>query len=195
MGAFSEAGTFIIQTLLELYLLMVLLRLLLQISRADFYNPISQAVVKVTDPPLKPLRRVIPSISGIDIASIVLALLVQFAAIYLICLINGIAPVNPVNALVWGIVGAIYYVANIYFFTLLVSIIVSWVAPGSFHPIVLLINQLVEPIMTPFRKLIPPIGGLDISPLFAFIAIEVIKIFIRNGAQALHVVPQLVLGI
>ena len=195
MGAFSEAGTLIIQTILELYLLAVILRLLLQVARADFYNPLSQAIVKITDPALRPLRKVIPGVAGIDMASIVLALIIQIAAIYITCLINGVGFVNPLYALGWSALGIVSMVRNIYFFTLIISIIVSWIAPGNPHPIIMLVKQLVEPIMAPFRRLMPSMGGLDLSPIFVFILLQVIEIFIRSGAMAIHLPPNLVLGI
>jgi len=199
MGPFAEVGLIILQTLASLYLLTVMLRFLFQLVRADFYNPISQFMVKVTNPVLMPLRKLIPGVFGIDMAALVLALIIQFITIQLSALMIGAGFQNPGTALVWGLVGLISMVVNIYFWGLLISVIVSWVAPQSFNPALMLLRQLIEPIMTPFRRLIPPIGGLDISPIFVFLALNIIQsVLIKYLAYAVGMsagVRTLVLGI
>ena len=194
MGALTEIGNLLIQTIFYIYLLAVLLRLLLQLTRADFYNPVSQFLVKFTNPTLKPMRRVIPGMFGIDMSSIVLALLLQIAATSLLLLINGLGFVNPILLLVWAILGCLAMLANIYFFAILVSIILSWVAPGSYNPLVLLLHQLTEPVLTPFRKLLPSMGGLDLSPIFVFIVINVMQIILKHLGAGVGLHPSLVIG-
>jgi YggT family protein len=196
MGAFAQILTYVIQALFGLYLFAVLLRLLLQVARADFYNPLSQFVVKVTNPPLKPLRRVIPGVFGIDMAAIVLAILVQMVSLVIIFILNGF-PLTAylANILIWSILGVLGTIANIYFFAMLISVVLSWVAPMSYHPGAILVRQLCEPIFGPFRKLIPPIGGLDISAIFAFIALGVVQRVIAILASAAQLPPNLVMGI
>lgn len=195
MGAFAEIGNLLIQTLFQFYLLLVLLRLMLQFSRADFYNPVSQFIVKVTNPPLKPLRRVIPGLGGIDFASVVLALTVQLLAVILLFAIRGIMPSNIGLLLLWSLLGCIGMLLNIYFVVLIASIVLSWVAPGSYHPIAGLLHQLAEPVMAPFRRIIPPIGGLDLSPIFVFLAIQAGQILLRHAAAATALPPSVVIGI
>ena len=195
MGAFTEIGIYIVQTLGSLYLLVVMLRFLFQLVRADFYNPISQFMVKATNPLLKPLRKVIPGAFGIDLASVVLALLVQWLVIQLCALLLGAGFLNPLQVLTWALIGLLSLTANIFFWGLLISIVVSWVAPQSYHPALLLLRQLIEPVMAPFKRMIPPMGGLDISPIFAFLALNIIKILIANLAAAVGVPNQIVLGI
>lgn len=195
MGPMAEIGTYVIQTLGSLYLLIVMLRFLFQVVRADFYNPISQFVVKATNPLLKPLRRIIPGVFGIDIASIVLALLVQYLVVQLVILLAGYGLLNPLQVLAWSIVGLLSLTVNIFFWGIIIMIIVSWVAPGSYNPALLLLRQLVEPVMAPFRRLIPPLGGLDISPIFAFLVLNVINILISHLASAINLPTKLVLGI
>ena len=185
MGALIEISDLLVQTFFHLYLLAVLLRLLLQLTRADFYNPISQFIVKITAPPLQPLRRIIPSIGGIDMSSVVLALLLQIAAITLLLLLHGAGIINPLRMLLWAALGCIGVIVNIYFFAILASIILSWVAPGSYNPAVLLLHQLTEPVMAPFRKVVPSIGGLDISPILVFLVINIIQIILRNVAASI----------
>lgn len=195
MGALTEIGTYIVQTLASLYLLVIMLRFLFQLVRADFYNPISQFMVKATNPLLIPLRKAIPGLFGIDLASLVLALLVQWLAIQLVASFAGLGIINPLLVLTWGMVGLLSMAVNIFFWGILIMIIVSWVAPHSYNPALLLLRQLVEPVMAPFRRLIPPMGGLDLSPIFAFLVLNVVKILITHMAGAVSLPPQLVLGI
>ncbi len=194
MGLGADIGTFLVQTLLTFFLIVVVLRLLMQVARADFYNPISQFIVKLTNPVLLPLRRFIPGLAGIDLAAVVLALLVQLAATTVLLLLQGFSPINPLYMLAWGLIGIFSLILNIYLFTIIASIVVSWVAPHSTHPAVLLLRQFTEPMMAPFRKLVPAIGGLDFSPIFLFITIQVLQIAVNHVAQAVSLPTRFVLG-
>ncbi|MDQ2076586.1 YggT family protein [Marinimicrobium sp. ABcell2] len=178
MSTMAEIGTYIIRTLGSLYLLLVLLRFLFQLVRADYYNPISQFVAKATNPLLMPLRKVIPGFFGVDVAALVLALAIQWALIQAVLVLAGIGIVYPLLAIGWALVGIISMVLTVYFWALIISIIVSWVAPFSQNPAIMLIRQLVEPVMAPFRKLIPPLGGIDITPIFAFMTLHVLNQFL-----------------
>lgn len=191
----SNIGLYLVQTVFNLYLLAVLLRFLLQLARADFYNPLSQFLVRITNPVLKPLRRLIPGLLGVDMAALVLALLVQMLGMALSYLVLGYAPPNPGMLLVWSVIGCVAMVVNIYFIGILVGIILSWVAAGSYNPMVLLIHQLTEPVLAPFRKLLPPMGGLDLSPILVFLVINVIRIILRHLAGSVGLPPMLVLGL
>lgn len=195
MGALSEIGIMLVKTLAEMYLFIVILRFLFQVVRADFYNPLSQFVVKATNPPLKPLRRIIPGVAGIDFASVVLALLIQWFSMQAIALILGAGIIPPISAILWSLIGTISLVVHIYFWGMLAVIIVGWVAPQSYHPLLILLRQIIEPAMTPFRKLLPSMGGLDLSPILAFLALNVIRIVIDHAAGATGLPSQIVLGI
>lgn len=195
MNAFNEIFTYLIQTLLSLYLVAMLLRFLLQLVRADFYNPICQFLVKITNPVVIPLRRVLPGYGGIDTASLVLALVLQLLGLVSLMAINGIALPNPGLLLLWSFLGVIGLLINIYFFALLAMIILSWVAPGSNHPAIYLLYQITEPVMAPFRKLLPPMGGMDFSPILMFILINVIQIGLRHTALGVGLHPAMVIGI
>jgi YggT family protein len=184
MGAMTEVAAYLVNTLASLYLILVILRFLLQVARADFYNPISQFVVKATDPLVKPLRKLIPGYGGLDLATLALALGLQFLVINLLCAINYHTLPNPLQALIWTIIGVAATVVKIYFFAILASIIFSWVAPSSNHPALALLRQVNEPVMAPIRKLLPPMGGLDLSPILVFIIINVINILLTNAAIA-----------
>jgi YggT family protein len=196
MSTLAEIAVFIIQTLGGLYLLLVLLRFLFQLVRADFYNPISQFVAKVTNPPLMPLRKVIPGFYGVDIAALVLALLVQFVIIQLVLILVGIGLFNPLNVLLWSLVGLLSTLVSIYFWGLIIVIIASWVAPFSTHPALVLVRQVIEPVMKPFRKLIPPLGGIDITPIFAFMALHILNRYVIAAlAQGVGVPRGLIPGL
>ncbi|WP_426415427.1 YggT family protein [Aestuariirhabdus sp. LZHN29] len=158
----QDTLSFLLRTIGGLYIMVVLIRFILQMVRADFYNPLSQFVVKATNPLLIPLRRIIPGVGGIDIASLVLAMVLQIALVYGLFAIKGMA--IPITlALVQSLYELINTVLNLYLWSLIVIAIASWVAPGSYHPALMLLNQITEPLSRRVRRVIPPIGGLDLS--------------------------------
>ncbi len=175
MSTSAEIAIYILRTLGSLYVMLVLLRFLFQMVRADFYNPISQFVAKATNPLLMPLRKVIPGFFGVDLAALVLALVIQWGIIQLILVIGGRGFINPMYTLSWSAISLLSTVLTIYFWCLIISIVVSWVAPFSQNPAILLVRQLVAPVMAPFQKLIPPLGGIDITPIFAFMVLHILN--------------------
>ncbi len=166
---------FLIGTASSLYILAVMLRFLLQTVRADFLNPISQFLVRATSPVLNPLRRAIPSISGVDTASLVLMLILQLVALYLIFLLAyGQQP--PLGPLTLASVGRLIgLVLNLYTVLILVGVIISWVNPTATHPGLNLLHQLVGPVLRPIRSFLPDMGGIDLSPLVALVLIHVVR--------------------
>jgi YggT family protein len=195
MGAFSEIAGYLVQTLVSLYLVAMLLRFLFQLVKADFYNPISQFLIKATNPLVVPLRRVIPGFAGMDMATLVLALLLQIGAIVLLLLLNGLGLPGIGLIVIWAALGIAGLLVNIYFFALLAMIILSWVAPGSSNPAIYLLHQITEPVMAPVRRLLPSMGGLDLSPILLFILINVIQIALRHMAASTGLHPALVIGL
>jgi YggT family protein len=194
---FASILHLIVYSLMSLFLVIVILRFLLQIVRADFYNPVSQAIVKITMPLLKPLRRFIPSILGIDTASVVLIILVQLLTTFILSLIMGASGLilNPLPLILWGIIGALTIVSSIFFWCMIISIIGSFIAPFSGHPLLTLANQIINPLAAPIRKLIPPLGGvLDISPIIILLGLQIVNMLIARLASLVGVYPQLVLG-
>ena len=168
------------------YMTIVLLRFLLQLARADFYNPISQFVVKATNPPLRPLRRFIPGWGGIDGASLVLAVLIQAITFFLIlvALNGGIPAINPVTLLVWAVLNVLSLIVKIYFWSVIAVVVVSWIAPQSGHPAIQLVAQITEPVMRPVRNIVPPLGGLDLSPIFVFLILQVLRVVVGHLGAA-----------
>jgi YggT family protein len=176
MGNYAgNAGVFLIQTLFGLYLVAVMLRFLLQMTRADFYNPVSQFLVKITNPPLIPMRRLIPGLIGIDMAAVVLLIIIQAVELVLVGLVQGYS-LGIAGLLVLTVAELINLLLNIYFFTILIQVILSWVNPGGYNPAISLLYSLNEPILSRARRLIPPISGFDLSPIVVFIGIKLIQI-------------------
>ena len=194
MNGLATAAIYVLQTLGSLYLLIVLLRFILQLVRADFYNPLSQFVVKATKPLLNPLRRVIPGFGGIDLASLALAILVQLLLMVLTLLLLGasadVGGLLPL-LLVWAVICVTALFLKVFFFALIVSVILSWIAPGSYNPAAQLVNQICEPLLMPIRRLLPNLGGLDISPIFAFIALNLLDMLVIKNLAAMTHMPQL----
>lgn len=187
----------IVYSLMSLFLVIVILRFLLQLVRADFYNPVSQAIVKITMPLLKPLRKVIPGVRGIDMASVVLILLVQLVASMILCLIVGVTGLiaNPFLLVAWGFVGALTIISTIFFWCMIISIIGSFIAPFSQNPLLVLANQIINPLAAPIRKVIPPLGGvIDISPIIILLGLKVVDILLINLGMYLGVNPSVTLG-
>ena len=190
MSGLNGAAIFVIQTLGSLYLLIVLLRFILQLVRANFYNPLCQFTVKATQPLLKPLRRVIPSVFGLDMSSLVLAIIVQMV-VFAVVLTLSYIPFNILGLLAWAMIGVTALFLKVFFFALIISVILSWVAPGSHNPGAELVNQICEPALAPFRKILPNLGGLDLSPIFAFLALKLIDMLVINNLAAMTMMPEI----
>ncbi|MDQ0651933.1 YggT family protein [Pseudomonas cedrina] len=191
MIGLNTAAVYVLQTLGSLYLLIVLLRFVLQLVRANFYNPLCQFIVKATQPLLKPLRRIIPSLFGLDMSSLVLAILVQLALMALTLLLTYGTTGNFLQLLVWAIIGVTALFLKIFFFAMIISVILSWVAPGSHNPGAELVNQICEPALAPFRRLLPNLGGLDISPILAFMVLKLLDMLVINNLAAMTGMPEI----
>ena len=179
----------IINTLFDIYILLVLLRFLLQMLRADFYNPVSQFITKLTTPPLRLLRRIIPSIGGQDSASIVLCLMLIYVKFLLMraleipaAQIGGVmAPIGGVSyagLFVLSVADLVALVLTVFLGAIIIQVVISWISPGNYNPVIGLVNRLAEPVLKPIRKFIPPLGGIDLTPLFASLFLLVVKMLI-----------------
>lgn len=175
----THALAFLVDTVFYLYILALMLRFLLQLVRADFYNPFSQALVKITNPVLVPLRRLIPGYRGWDIAALVAMYLLELIALALVLIwISGVR-VAPATLLLIAVLKLVDLLLNVYFFSILLQAVLSWVSPGSYNPLTSLLWRLNEPLLRPVRRLIPPMGGLDLSPLVVLLAIQFLRILIH----------------
>lgn len=165
----------VIRTLGEMYAFIVVMRFLLQTAHADYYNPISQAIARLTNKPCLAMSRAIPRVGKFDVSALIYAVLVKIAVILALVTVTGHGLPNVLSILIFAVVGVLDAVLTIYFWAVLASVIISWVAPGSYHPGPQLIQQLTEPVFNLARKVIPPIGGLDLSPILIFIVIQIIQ--------------------
>lgn len=195
MGALTEIARYLVDTIASIYLIIVVLRGLLQASRADFYNPISQFIARATNPPLAVLRKVIPAGKQFDLSVLVLALLVQIIGLVSVVMLAGFLPPDPFTVLIWAALGVVGLIVNMYLVAMIAMIVVSWVAPGSRHPAIILTYQITEPVMAPVRAMLPSMGGLDFSPILIFIVINILQIGLRHLAMAVGLPAQLVIGI
>lgn len=195
MSPFSQVGMLIINTIGSLVLLVFLLRFLLQLVRADFYNPISQFIVKFSNPLLVPLRRIIPGFGGMDVASLLLAYATQVLVICLALFVSGYE-IPWGNVFVWAAIGMLGLVLNVYLWGIIIVAIASWIAPNSYNPALILLNQILEPAVRPIRNRIPDLGGLDLSPLVVLLLIQVLEILVVHPLAVAASLPAgLILGV
>jgi len=175
----KPALIFIISTFAQLFLLVLLLRFWLPWLRADFRNPIAQGILRLTSPLVIPVRRIIPPIGRLDTATIVVAFAVQYLMVLIILTLSAITPAIAPIALT-SLIDLVLLSLRLFTFAIFIHIILSWIAPGTYNPATAFISMLVEPVMRPFRRVIRPMGGLDISPLFAIIALQAGAIFLST---------------
>ena len=195
MTAAAEITIMLLNTIVSLAITAFLLRMILQLVRADFYNPICQFLVKATNPLVIPLRKIIPSMGKIDTASVLLALIAQAVGIALLFQLYGGGFPNPAQLLIWSVIGLCSALLNLYFFAIIGNIIMSWVAQGGAHPAAQLLYQITEPVMAPFRKILPPMGGLDLSTIFVCLCIKVLEVILRHGAASAALPRGLIMGL
>jgi YggT family protein len=179
----SDIAMLLINTVVSIYLLLVLLRFMLQLAKADFYNPISQFIVKATNPILVPMRRAIPGFGGIDVSSLLLAIIVQLIGVVLVMLLKEVG-IDPLKVVIWSILLVVGLVLNVYFWGLIIIVISSWIAPNSYNPALVLVSQILDPVVKPVRKMMPDMGGLDLSPIVIFITIQILKIALNHAMAA-----------
>ncbi len=190
----NEITALIAHTLCGLYLTVMLLRLLLQLMQADYHNPLSQVIVRLTQPLVKPLGRVLPTVYHLNIATLLLvaALALVFTGV-LMAIHGASAPVQLVS--LWSLLGALSLALDIFFAALVISVIGSWLAPASSNPLLVLSQQLVAPLLAPWRRWLGSLGGMDLSPLALFLAINVLQIVVNRGARGLGVNGLIVIGL
>ena len=178
-GYFADAGLFLVDTVLGIYILIVLLRFLFQLVRVDFYNPLSQFIVKASNPPLARLHQLIPSLWGIDLGAIVLLLILEGLRLTLTTLMLGHTP--RVSGLLILSIGELLKLAvYVVVFSIFVRALLSWVSSGANHPMARLLGSFTEPLLAPARRLLPATGGLDLSPIILFIILTLILKLIVN---------------
>jgi YggT family protein len=173
------AVIFLIQTLFGFYILAVMLRFLLQCVRADFYNPLVQFLVRITNPPLLPLRRIVPGYRGLDLASVVLAFALQLAEVLLVTLLlDRNASVG--GLLLLTVAELLKLLINIYLWSVVIQAVLSWFNPDPYHPAARVLAQLTAPLLRPARRLLPPISGVDLSPMLVVVALIFVSLLLQD---------------
>lgn len=173
------AVIFLIQTLFGFYILAVMLRFLLQCVRADFYNPLVQFLVRITNPPLLPLRRIVPGYRGLDLASVVLAFALQLAEVLLVTLLlDRNASVG--GLLLLTVAELLKLLINIYLWSVVIQALLSWFNPDPYHPATRLLTQLTAPLLRPARRWLPPISGVDLSPMLVIVALIFVSLLLQD---------------
>lgn len=186
MNPLPQISSLILTTAFDIYIVILWLRFLLQLLHADFYNPVAQFVVKATAPFVDPLRRIIPGNRSWEPSVLVLIVLFKMLEITVLGLVVGSGTLPPLPLLFITIISLLQLAADFYFWTLIASVILSWVAPGSYSPAAVLVHQITEPLLAPCRRLLPAMGGLDLSPIIAFLGIQVFKILLASAAVPVY---------
>jgi len=180
----SDPIIFLLDTVFSFYILAVVLRFLLQWVGGDFYNPISQFLVKITHPPLRILRRYIPAFGKVDTASIVFVLTLQIFSDFITLTLKGI-PFSFAALLLLSVSQLISLVINVFVFAVFARAILSWINPGSFNAASNLLYSITEPLLASCRRMIPDIGGIDLSPLIVLVGLQLAKMLIIPPLQQL----------
>lgn len=189
MGALATVLDFLLTTLFQLYIAVVLLRFLLQWARADFYNPLSQFVLKLTTPLVRPFRRIIPGFGGWDLATLVLAWLLTMLQVALVGtqisqynipgLLDGHS-LNLVSVVLISLLDLFALTVSLFLIAIIIQALSSWFNPGHYNPLTAVLYSLTEPLLRPARRLLPPISGIDLSPLLVLLALQAVKMLVVN---------------
>lgn len=174
----QSALIFLVKALADLYLLTFLLRFILQWVRAGYYNPLSQFVLKVTSPLVIPARRVLPSVAGLDVPTLVVLVILEGIATWLLTMLAGISLPIP-TFLLYVLLRLVALTLWFYTVALLAYVILSWFGGGRGNPVATVLGELVEPVLRPVRRLLPAIGGFDLSPLLVMLLCQTAVIALR----------------
>lgn len=180
MSAIEQAGIFLISILFDFYLFILILRFILQYLRVDYYNPLVQFMVKLTDPIILPVRRYIPGYWGLDMASVAIILILSLLKIAIIgSMTLGHFP-GFFGWFIWMLGDVSLLILKLLFYALLLNILISWIAPRQHTPLSFIVYRLTEPLLQPFRRFIPPIAGFDITPIPVMIVLQLIIMLIAD---------------
>jgi YggT family protein len=184
MGAyFSQAAIFLINVLIDLVYFVILLRFLFQLFRVDIYNPFSQLILKISNPILIPLHKILKNQSNVDCASFLLLMTLKALQLFLLTLIQHGAIPTLFSLLLWPIGTVMSHVLNIFFFSILLISLQSWLNPRNYNPLTDILIHLTEPLLVPARRFVPPLAGIDLSPLVVVISLKLIDVLIAIPLQ------------
>ncbi|MDQ2070623.1 YggT family protein [Natronospira bacteriovora] len=180
MGSLATPLSFLVNTLLSLYTLAVMLRFLLQKLGADYYNPLTQLVIRATDPVLRPMHKVMPAWRGFDLAAVVLMLILQAINVVLLALIQGVGMLDPFQIPFFAAIKLITLFIMLYIFTILVQVVISWLSPGNPNPVLGALWTINRPVLDPVRRAMPNLGGIDISPMLVLIGLFFLNLLVQQ---------------
>lgn len=172
--------TFVVTLALRVGALLFLLRFILQAVHASFYNPLSEGIVRFTDPVLNPLRQVLRPYRNLDFASFVMGWVVHMLAAALYIWLAG-HPIEVIAVLTDALRATLSLVVGIFVVAIFVSIIMSWIAPQVYSPAAIIARELAEPLLAPARRILPPLGGLDLSPMITIVVLMLIQGYVINA--------------
>ena len=177
----TEATLYLVKAVCDLLTIAILLNFFFRLFRVDYYNPIVRGFMTIIDPPARLARRIVRPIFNLDISSLIVSCITQYLAFSLVAASNAFTA-STTTIIVWSFYSVLLISLKLLFWVMLAGIIISWIAPLSRHPAISLMNQLSEPIFRPFMLFLPPMGGLDFSPILAFIVLNFLQILARNFA-------------
>lgn len=183
-----QALTFLVRTLADLYLLTFLLRFIMQWSRANYYNPLSQLVFRVTNPLVVPARRVMPSVAGLDVPTLVVLIVLEVIVTFVLLRLAGLSLPIP-RLLFYSVLRLISLGLWFYIGALIIYAVLSWFGQPSRNPMAVLLGELVEPVLRPARRMLPPVGGLDLSVLLVIVLLEAMNIIVSSLKAATIALP------
>ncbi len=173
----GNALTFLVQVAFGVYILILMLRVLLQVLRADYYNPLSQLVVRLTEPVLAPLRRIVPRVGRIEGGAVLVMLGAQMAELWLVYGVKGVEP-SIAGLAVVSAAELLELATTVFFWAILIRVILSWVNPGLRHPASDVVHSLTEPVLEPARRALPVMGGFDLSPILVLIGLQLVNLLL-----------------
>lgn len=180
----EQALVFIIRTLVDLYIITFVLRIILQWVRADFRNPLTQFILRITNPLVIPLRRFVPPIGGLDTATLIVVVVLELIVTIVVTNLTCSGEPNVLQVISMTVLRVVYLTLRVYLFIILIYVIMSWISPGTYNPAARLMESIAQPVLRPLRRLLPSIGGLDLSALFALIGIQALTMLLPIGRVA-----------
>jgi YggT family protein len=182
MGHFANAGSLVVSTLFGLVVFVLVLRVLLQAIRANFYNPICQAMYKATNPLLMPIQKLLKPWRGINTGALLLAWLACCLWVAALLALSGTSAALP-GLLVLGFAQLLEFFLQTLFWITMISVLMSWISPDGANPAVPLLYGIADIVLKPLRRVIPPLGGFDLSPVFALLALRLALILLVGPLQ------------
>lgn len=178
---FSQGGSFIIKTVFEIYTMALILRVFLQYSGANYYNPVSQLIIKITDPVVKPLKSYIPGFKGIDLSIVVLIFACELIKVSLLLLMNYGSLIAISKLFIFSLGEGFSQTLNLVFYLLIGRVLLSWVQSPQTGPLQEICYTVTEPFMAPIRRIMPPISGFDLSPLVVILLLQLVNVMFLSA--------------